>query len=470
MGFSGRGSLLSALGLALAGGAAFALFVSGGDPSDAPVASRSTAAAPSPSRPDDADPARGPELGPAGGGRSAEDPRGAVSLGPGAGGAQAPEDWRTSPRLWLFTAEDRDRVTSLLEGYAAAVRDSNWKEIERLSKEIKALGARAVAPLLDVLLRDPDDRTRIYAAALLGDMQESVPGGILREALRAHALPLLEEVASTAEDASLRHSALVALGKIRDPESLDFLVDTVRRAEGWPWVTDAIGALGALRGEGVTAQITDLAESESDPRVRERLARALGDREDPSSLGVLQDLARRDIDPAVRAAAAEALGGLGIPRAAAELRDIAGGQDNPAVRAAALWALREFPESRDIQFLRGVLGSGDDAEVRTAAWRSLRKMNTPVTRQAIATYRPAVRVDDVLPGTQAERLRLSANDVITSYNGKPVGTAGGLRDLVLSTPPERVVPLVVDHGGWTTTVFVHGGLLGIRVQDGVVLD
>jgi HEAT repeat protein len=112
--------------------------------------------------------------------------------------------------------------------------------VERLSKAFQALGARAVAPLLDVLLRDPDDRMRIFAASLLGEIQDSIPAGLLRDALRTYALPLLEGVVSSTEDAAVRHHSIVALGKIGDPASFDFLVDTLRRSEGWPFEGDAI--------------------------------------------------------------------------------------------------------------------------------------------------------------------------------------------------------------------------------------
>ena len=384
--------------------------------------------------------------------------------------ADRAEDWRTSPRLWLFSEDDRDRVQALIEAFAAALQRGNWKELEHLSKAFRDLGGRAVAPLLDVLVRDPDDRMRIYAAAFLGEIQESVPAGLLREALRAHALPLLEEVASSSEDPSLRHSAFVAIGKIGDHASLDFLADAVLRVEGWPMVDDVIEALGKIRDDGVTAEIADLAERESDPRVRERLARALGEREDPAAAGPLEDLATRDLDPGVRAAAAAALGDLGSGAGDRALRDIVGGQDDASVRAAAAQALGRPDNAGAVDFLRGVLGSTDDPEVRSAAWRALGTIGTEEAREAIAPYRPAVRVDGVIPWSQAQRLKLSSNDVITSYNGKPVRDAGTLRRLVLSTPPEQVVPLVVDHGGWTRTFFVHGGLLGIRVQDGVLLD
>lgn len=464
-----RRSWLSVPALALAGAAAFALFVRQGDRA-APPAARNPARVASlalpPARTQAVDAAPRAARGSAGAAVASSRPEdGTRSAGPAATG-----DWRASPRLWLFTAEDRDRVGAMLAALATAVRDANWKEVESLTKAFKALGARAVAPLLDTLLRDQDDRMRIYAAALLGDIQESVPGGILREALRVHGLPLLEEVAATAEEPSMRHSALVAMARIGDPSSFGFLADSLRRNEGWPLVGDAIRGLAAIRGDGVTAEIADLAGRESDPRLRERLVRALGEREDPAALGTLQELATRDLDPGVRAAAAQALGTLGTPASARALRAIAGGSDEAGVRAAAVSALGRPGDAGDVDGLRGVLGSGDDPEVRSAAWRALREIGTPEAQQVIARYRPAVRVDGVIPGTQAARLSLSANDVITSYDGKPVRDAGTLRGLVLSTSPERVVTLVVDRGGWTSTVLVHGGLLGIQIEDGVVLD
>src|SRR3990172_8387689 len=81
-----------------------------------------------------------------------------ASAAPGSEGAAVAEDWRTSPRLWLFSRDDRDHLQALLEAFAAAVQAGNWEELERFSKAFHDLGARAVAPLLDVLVRDPDDR------------------------------------------------------------------------------------------------------------------------------------------------------------------------------------------------------------------------------------------------------------------------------------------------------------------------
>ncbi len=168
------------------------------------------------------------------------------------------EDWRTSPRLWSFSREDADRVSALLAAFATAAREGKWDELKKLTEEFKKLGERAVGPLLDVLVRDPDDHLRVYAASLLGQLQESVPGGLLDEALRAYATPLLEELAAGSEEPSLRHSALVAMAKIGDPQTFDFLVDALRRTQGWPFVGDAIQGLGSILVERLEGDFSNV--------------------------------------------------------------------------------------------------------------------------------------------------------------------------------------------------------------------
>ncbi len=380
------------------------------------------------------------------------------------------EDWRTSPRLWSFSQEEADRVDELLEAFATAAREGRWDVIERLTLEFKKLGERAVGPLLDVLLRAPDDRLRVYAAGLLGQLQESVPGGLLGEALRVYATPMIEALAAGKEDPGLRHSALVAMGQIGDPRALDFLLETLREERAWPLMKDAIQALGSLRDAGVTGTLADLAQSEPDPDLRERLVRALGERRDPAARSALEDLARRDLDPDVREAALSALGQLGVPEADRVLKDIVEDDVNASVRSAAAEALGRPGDEGSLDFLADVLASPGDPEVRTAAYLAMKNIGTPDARAAVADYKPAVRVDRVIPGSQAQALGLSPNDVITGYNGKPIRRAGDLPSLVRSTPTNQFVPFVVIQDGRKRTYYVHGGLLGVQIEDGVVFD
>jgi HEAT repeat protein len=381
------------------------------------------------------------------------------------------ENWRTSPRLWSFSREDADRVSAMLAAFATAIREGKWDALKKLSEEFKKLGERAVGPLLDVLLRDPDDHLRVYAASLLGELQDQVPGGLLDQALRAYATPMLEELAAASEEPSLRHSALVAMAKIGDPGALDFLVDTLRRAQGWPFVGDAVQALGALRDPSVTSSLADLAQSEPDPNLRERFARALGARADPAAWSDLEDLAARDPDPGVRQAAVMGLGKLGTPEADQTLEDIVKDDANASVRSAAVEALGRPGDDGPLDFLTDLLASPGDPQVRTTAYYAIEKVGTSDARSAIASYRPAARIESVIPGSQAQALGLSPNDVITMYDGKPVKRASDLPVLVRSTPPTRLVPLVVeDPNGGEWTYSVRGGFLGITISNGVVLD
>jgi S1-C subfamily serine protease len=108
--------------------------------------------------------------------------------------------------------------------------------------------------------------------------------------------------------------------------------------------------------------------------------------------------------------------------------------------------------------------------VRSAAYRSIGRINTAEAQEILADYRPAVRVDAVLPGTQAAALGLAPNDVITTYAGEPVTRTGELRALARETPPHRTVLLKVRHGAATTTYAVRGGVLGVAVENGFVPD
>jgi HEAT repeat protein len=464
----GTGKFWKGAGLAAAGLAAFAIFA---DRAEHPRGDAGNTAADRAASPGDgagilsAARPRGN-----GSGSGAVDSLPDAGATPGSKPTTIVEDWRTSPRLWVFSREDQDRVAGLLAALAAAVRDSNWQEVDRVIAEVRKLGPRAAGPLLDALLKDPDDRMRVYAANLLGQIQDTLPAGLLRDALRAYALPFLEATATTHDDLSMRHSALVALGKIGDPSSFEFLVDALRRSEAWPLVGDAARALSELRGVGITEALAELAAREPDARDRERLTRALAERQDSAAARTLAALAGEDPDLEVREAAVWGLSKLGSAEALATVVEIARGNELPEIRAAAARALGRPGDASHVPLLRDLLRSPGEPEVRTAAYRALHEIGTQDARSAIADYRPAVRVEAVLPGTQAEQLHLAPNDVITSYNGEPVKDAVTLQGLAKSTSTETTVPLVVDRGGLTVTYQVRGGLLGLRIEDGVVLD
>jgi HEAT repeat protein len=264
---------------------------------------------------------------------------------------------------------------------------------------------------------------------------------------------------------------VIRLGKIGDPISFDFLAETLHRSRGKPFFDEAARqALSRIRGTGATRALVDLARTERDPWMRAQLVLALGARDDPGALDLLSDLARGDMDREVRIAAVRGIGTLAMPEGDRVLAAILRSPDGPDVRAPAADALGRPGECEYLSLLRKLLRGPGDGKVRSAAYRSIGRIDTPEARDILADYRPAVRVDAVLPGTQAAALGLQANDVITTYSGAPVTGARQLSERIRETPPIRRVLLKVLRGGATMTYAVQGGYLGVAVEDGFVRD
>jgi HEAT repeat protein len=391
-------------------------------------------------------------------------------LSPGESSAP-PEDWQRSPRLWEFSREDAAELYALFDALQEAVQEGRRQEMQALIDQIEEMGERAVGPLLEILQRDPDDEVRVYAAALLGGVQDHIEPGPLGEALRVYALPWLEDLALDAEAPPLRHSALVALGKIGDPISLDVLAEALRQSQGEPFLAEAARqALSRMRGTEATGALIDLARSEGDPWMRAQLVLALDAREDPGTLDDLSHLARGDMEREVRMAAVRGIGALAMPDGDRVLASILRSPEEPGVRASAADALGRPGAAGNLALLRKLLRGPADAKVRSAAYRSIERIGTPEARDILADYRPAAVVDAVLPGGQAASLGLRPNDVVTAYAGATVTGSWQLRQRTRATPPTRLVLLKVLRGRATMTYAVRGGFLGVAVEDGFVPD
>ncbi len=388
------------------------------------------------------------------------------------GDARAPaEDWRRSSRLWEFSRDDAAEVNGLFDALQDAVREGLWEEIKALIGQIEEMGERAVGPLLEILRRDPDEMVRVYAAALLGGVQDHVEPGLLTEALRVYALPFLEDLALGGDPSHVRHGALVALGKIGDPISFDVLAEALRQSREEPFLDEAARqALSRIRGAEGTRALVDLARTERDPWMRAQLALALGAREDPDALGFLSDLARGDMDREVRIAAVRGIGALAMPEGDRVLASILRSPDGPGVRASAADGLGRPGVDEHLSLLRKLLRGPGEGKVRSAAYRSIARIGTPEARDILADYRPAVRVDAVVPGSQAAALGLRPNDVVTAYAGATVTGSRELGRRIRETPPTRTVFLKVLRGGAAMTYAVRGGFLGVAVEDGFVPD
>lgn len=369
--------------------------------------------------------------------------------------------------LWSFSPESRTRVQALIAGVANALRHKDWERMQKLIDAIKGMGAEAVGPLLDILIHDDDPRTPIYAALILGEMNTEAPDPALTEALRDYALPYLESIAAGSEDPSLRHSALVALGKIGDEISFDLLVEVLSFEAGPPLVDQATRSLTGLGGMKTTALLSRLTRGEPDSTLRQRLAAALAGREDPAALDALAELARRDFNEDIRLEAARGLAALASEEAREALRDIIEGPERADIRAAALAGLGVAGNEDDLNLLEDLLAGLGANNVRTAAYKALSRIGTERAIAAAVGFKPAARVEAVLPGGNAAASGLLQGDLITVYDGEAVSGAEALRDLTRETRPNRSIPITILRGGRTLSARVTGGTLGVTIEDGV---
>jgi HEAT repeat protein len=251
---------------------------------------------------------------------------------------------------------------------------------------VLSLCERSAVPYLVELLRDPDVETRRQAACLLGnsgdpraieplverlaDKDGDVSGyaaGAL-STLGAAAIPRLE-IALRHPDKRVRSGAALALGGIREPRSVEFLISalgdgdlTVRKSaaralgmtgspKAGPILVDmlkgdaALSALGGLRRLGKPAVLPLCSGLKSEDRqTRVLSAHALGEIRDPGGVGPLVS-ALTDADPGVRTNAAEALGRIGDEHAEEPLRK-ALKDGNERVRKAAADALESIESAR----------------------------------------------------------------------------------------------------------------------------
>jgi HEAT repeat protein len=179
-------------------------------------------------------------------------------------------------------------------------------------------------------------------------------------------------------DSVLRATAMRALGRRRDPEALEALVDcfaneTREDAEGdeLELLADAIISIAGRGAEGTAERATRILlqrlpdASEAFRTAAARLLGRLGTGGEAAGLTLLFS----DESPAVRRAAVEGLGRLGADTLPEALH-LAGADEAPSVRIAAAAALGRSGDPRAFEDLER-LASDADAAVRGAALRAL---------------------------------------------------------------------------------------------------
>ncbi|HYE34770.1 NACHT domain-containing protein [Methylocaldum sp.] len=180
------------------------------------------------------------------------------------------------------------------------------------------------------------------------------------------------------DDWEMHRAAAWALGELKDPRTLDALLQALGdEKQDVRWA--AASALGQLKDpRTLDALLQALGDEKED--VRWAAARALGELKDPRTLdALLQALGDEKED--VRSAAVWALGELKDPRALDALLQ-ALGDENQDVRWLAAQALGELKDPRALDALLQALGD-EKENVRSAAARALGKLKNPRALDAL---------------------------------------------------------------------------------------
>jgi cyclophilin family peptidyl-prolyl cis-trans isomerase/HEAT repeat protein len=286
---------------------------------------------------------------------------------------------RTSDLLAIADLEDRrslggSRLIELLRSEDPETRAAAARAVGRIG------AADGIAPLLD-RLSDSDAAVRhetIFALGLLGSPD---------------ARDALHRVAASNAAPEERSEAVLALGRLRGEGAAEVLLpfltdpspviraetavalaatgDSVSGADLRPLLSDsnatvraqAAWAAGRLKVASLTPDLRALL-SDADPDVRLAVTKAVGQVEDAEALGALALLAR-DPDWRVRVNVAGALGKTKSVEALAGLA-ILGKDENPHVRAAVAAALKDVPYHYKKDDILIPLRNDREPEVRAA--------------------------------------------------------------------------------------------------------
>jgi HEAT repeat protein/beta-lactamase regulating signal transducer with metallopeptidase domain len=183
-------------------------------------------------------------------------------------------------------------------------------------------------------------------------------------------------------DASVRLSAIRALGSIADPRAVQALIEALRTDSDATVRNTAAWALGEIESRAATAALVQAMASDRSIEVRRTAAWALGQIEDPAAVEGLTR-AVRDPDAQVRETAVWALGEIesraAVPALSAALRD-----GDVAVRRLAVWALGQIEAAEAVPALTAVLRDSD-REVRENAVWALGEIESAEAVPALAT-------------------------------------------------------------------------------------
>jgi cyclophilin family peptidyl-prolyl cis-trans isomerase len=347
-------------------------------------------------------------------------------------------------RLRLLRAEDtrdwNEDTQKLLAHTDARVRVAAALTAGRIGDE------RAVAPLIELLQKDPDDAVRQMAAFALGETESPNAAAALiqtasdsKSAAQSRAVEALGKIAAALTDkdkelkASIGAAILAALrfeaGRRSAPNQeviLAGLTAALRaRPEGAGAVVaefigygnprvraDALNALARLRAKDKLPEVRELLK-DPDPIVRANAARVLGGAEDKEALDALIKAATQDKDSRVRVAAVRALAALKDERAAKPLSEYAKSSKGDisemlevAVALGRIYAGRDHAPT--IEWLKGL---------REAANYSAPEIEVSFARVAPQAYRLATLLS-LTPQATAPQMSALAQGVTELVSAK----------------------------------------------------
>lgn len=323
--------------------------------------------------------------------------------------------------------------------------------------------ARAVPVLLE-LFNGEGQLTRAFAAKGLGTLKEQraaapllaaaedtgQPLAVRIQAVRAIALindarggaVMKRLITSPRIDQNLQLEAITALAQLRDPASVELLIDLV--SAQWPSVRAA--ALNALARIDVETFISAISGLDADEHwsVRASLARTLGDLDREHAQAPLTALLK-DADQRVIPAVLDALAKVGASNAADEFMARLK-SDDPIVRAAAARGLATIKAPNAVAALTAAIktAQGDGLyAARTAALDALNTLDPAAGKAALTTALTdrdwAVRVH------AAESLRkLDAAADVSSMRPAPAATVPELNALDTFVAPKYSPQAYID--------------------------
>jgi HEAT repeat protein len=193
-----------------------------------------------------------------------------------------------------------------------AVKHSNPKQRERALLILSmSEDPRRIQPTIDAMLNDPSDSVRNMAAQRLPWDDSRV------------VQPFVEAL----KDPATGEQAAWALRFIKDPATIDALIDALLHAKDWPTRSNAAGALGEF-GKARAVEPLLAATQDPDENVRDAAVSALGRTRDPRVFEPLLALLGSD-DTRVAINAAAALGALEDRRAVEPLMRIVQSYEPP---------------------------------------------------------------------------------------------------------------------------------------------